>query len=182
MNCDEAFDALTATDSRSSDELQQHLLNCPRCREMREVLSPALALFQPSSDFSSLLAGEIDGDADVEPLRQKFLSLEAVQIARETAQRLQVSEQVAGSVPSRRDYRWLAVQVAVAAATSAAVALIFAFGFTSPNTKSRGVSGSSATVQLCLWKNKSDLDRREGLPESIVSSCVACHLHKSAMR
>ena len=34
MNCDEAFDALTATDSRSSDELQQHLLNCPRCREM----------------------------------------------------------------------------------------------------------------------------------------------------
>lgn len=182
MNCDEAFDALTAAENRPCDDLLQHLQDCARCREMREVLSPALALFPPSFDASAQFAEELDSDAADEPLRQKFLSLEAVQIARETAQRLRVSERVPEPITTRRDYKWLALQVAVAAATSAAVALLFALGFASPNTKPRGNPGTSATVQLCLWQNKPNLDRRDALPEAVVNSCVACHLHKSAMR
>lgn len=182
MNCDEAFDALTDAENCPCDDLLQHLQDCARCREMREVLSPALALFPASFDASAQFAEELDSDAAYEPLRQKFLSLEAVQIARETAQRLRVSERLPEPISTRRDYKWLALQVAVAAATSAAVALLFALGFTSPGTKPRGTPGSSATAQICLWRDRSGLDRQDALPESIVSSCVACHLHKSASR
>jgi len=55
MNCDEAFDRLTEASGASDDSLQTHLAECPRCRDMAEVLRPALDLIQsPDGDSSSL--------------------------------------------------------------------------------------------------------------------------------
>ena len=45
MNCDQAFDVLTDTNLRGSSALNEHLASCPRCRDMAELLDPALDLF-----------------------------------------------------------------------------------------------------------------------------------------
>ena len=45
MNCDQAFDCLTDSRRRHSAELERHLANCPRCRQMHDTLEPALDLF-----------------------------------------------------------------------------------------------------------------------------------------
>ncbi|RPI89898.1 MAG: hypothetical protein EHM42_02235 [Planctomycetaceae bacterium] len=47
MNCDEAFELLTDAAAGSETDLARHLAACPRCRQMCEVLAPAIALFAP---------------------------------------------------------------------------------------------------------------------------------------
>lgn len=55
MNCDEAFDRLTDPAGANDDLLQTHLAECPRCRDMAELLRPALDLIQsPEGDGLSL--------------------------------------------------------------------------------------------------------------------------------
>lgn len=58
MNCDQAFDEMTRADGVRSPELVQHLEGCRRCREMFEVLSPALSGLQTES---RALARTIEG-------------------------------------------------------------------------------------------------------------------------
>jgi len=57
MNCDEAFDAITDADGRNTDQFRWHLDRCPRCRQMQQVLEPALALFDSAAD-----QGPADGE------------------------------------------------------------------------------------------------------------------------
>lgn len=55
MTCDEAFDRLTDPAGASDNLLQTHLAECPRCRDMAELLRPALDLIQsPDADGLSL--------------------------------------------------------------------------------------------------------------------------------
>lgn len=51
MNCDQAFEVMTSSQRDCQRELSLHLSTCPRCREMRETLAPALHLFneEPAS-------------------------------------------------------------------------------------------------------------------------------------
>jgi hypothetical protein len=59
MNCDQAFDALTSRGASSNEALNQHLEACPRCRDMADVLSPALELFAPAAfEEAAATAGE----------------------------------------------------------------------------------------------------------------------------
>jgi hypothetical protein len=58
MNCDQAFDDMTRADGVRSAELEQHLAGCRRCREMFEILSPALTGLQTESQS---LAGTVEG-------------------------------------------------------------------------------------------------------------------------
>ncbi|MCY2962862.1 MAG: hypothetical protein NT069_04280 [Planctomycetota bacterium] len=49
MTCDDAFELLTGSHTDRPEELQTHLHSCPRCCQMREVLAPAVALFDPAA-------------------------------------------------------------------------------------------------------------------------------------
>ena len=44
MNCDDVFEALTDPALSQSAELERHLANCPRCRQLQQVLEPARSL------------------------------------------------------------------------------------------------------------------------------------------
>ncbi len=48
MTCDDAFELLTGSHTDRPEELQAHLHSCSRCCQMREVLAPAVALFDRS--------------------------------------------------------------------------------------------------------------------------------------
>jgi hypothetical protein len=64
MTCDEAFEALTDPRALKQPQLERHLAGCVRCRQMRDVLAPALALFagdapaEPSAAMLTAAAGE----------------------------------------------------------------------------------------------------------------------------
>ena len=66
MNCDQAFDALTDNNLRDSNELTQHLDSCPRCRDMADMLDPALDLFadvlETSGEFEPSASSENFGN------------------------------------------------------------------------------------------------------------------------
>ena len=86
MICDEAFEQLTDPALANRDELEQHLQQCPRCRDMAEVLSPALRYFpqrEPDA-FSHEPAVWTTSDAHAGP----FLSTEAVHVAEAAATQL----------------------------------------------------------------------------------------------
>ncbi|MGH7199198.1 MAG: hypothetical protein ACREJB_01245, partial [Planctomycetaceae bacterium] len=84
MNCDDAFDALTDPARRRDPALAWHLDLCPRCRQMRDVLEPALELFGPAEEPASSGPSAFSAEP--------FLSPEAVQIAERAAARLRFSD------------------------------------------------------------------------------------------
>ena len=53
MNCDQAFDSMTDNRLRGSSELHAHFATCPRCRDLADVLEPALGLFEQSDDVDN---------------------------------------------------------------------------------------------------------------------------------
>jgi hypothetical protein len=178
MNCDEAFDALTDIDGRESDELERHLNLCPRCRQMREVLAPALSLF--GTDDGSRFGGTDERThADpAESIRKQFLSVEAVQMARETAQRLAAARKRRPDRP-RRHTRWLIAQVAAAAAAVALAFTLFAPIASGPERKSSADAPGAVSLPQCLWKNRSNVDEARADSHAVVSRCVACHFEKA---
>jgi len=92
MNCDEAFDALTDPASADTAELAEHLVKCPRCRELKQVLEPALSLLcgdlpaEPA--MPAALPNEGRGNADAVASQKSFLSVEAIGMAEAAAARL----------------------------------------------------------------------------------------------
>jgi hypothetical protein len=184
MNCDEAFDALTDSAQLGNSALEWHLEFCPRCREMREVLAPALALLtaEPIAEETAAfhspnrlpgLFGE-QGSTPRDGASRPFLTPEAVHIAEQTARTLH---------PARR---FLAARWTRWAAVSAAC-LLAALGwfFTASSCQSDKAS-PSAPVMLadqCLWMERT-ADNPAPPPEPgssrwVVLSCVSCHLENS---
>jgi hypothetical protein len=173
MNCDEAFEALTDMDGNHADDLELHLSGCPRCRQMREVLAPALCLFSPTDDdcFSH---GSGDASATV---RQQFLTVEAVQLAKEAALALSAREQ--SSMTLRRStVKRVAVQATLAAA---AVVATFAVLFAPTRHEPANVGQSAVVAPVastpCVWKERLQADHAKHEATVVVASCVACHLN-----
>ncbi len=52
MNCDQAFECITDPTVVGDDALDAHLQNCPRCRDMAEILEPALRFVNGQSEQS----------------------------------------------------------------------------------------------------------------------------------
>jgi hypothetical protein len=92
MNCDDAFDVLTDPAWADTAALAEHLLNCPRCRELKQVLEPALSLLcgdlpaEPA--MPAALPNEGRGNADAVASQKSFLSVEAIGMAEAAAARL----------------------------------------------------------------------------------------------
>lgn len=156
MNCDQAFDALTSCGASRNDALALHLNVCPRCRDMADILSPALELLAPASlEDRPGLAGEVteptghrpsgtdtDDWIDTAPWRSH------VQSARRT----------------RRDGLKIVGAIALIA--------VFTIGFAS-----LGREGSSPGFLSPLSAAECIRESTEPMaPENAVAACVSCHL------
>jgi len=185
MNCDEAFDALTDPAQTDAESLARHLADCPRCRELKLVLEPAL----------SLLCGELpaerpyawdspdelskDGFGAQKPV--PFLSTEAVALAESVAQQL-TSHRAAkcatsnGFFPVRRG-------LAIAARSTALVLLgaLAVLCFDQQSRSGRPVVPAAAPLirgQSCTrGEIAKDSDGKQDA-RNVILSCVECHLKK----
>jgi hypothetical protein len=184
MNCDEAFDALTDPTESNHSALKWHLEFCPRCREMQEVLAPALAMLSAESGGSgdSTSTSQRLSEMPVEkgsrlrelekPVRasQPFLSPDAIRLAEQTARTLR-------PVSRRRVVRWVMVGVAC---LMTALGVFFAMN---PGDSGPPHTGDGTMLaDKCLWTERDTAPQAPAEQASsrwVVLSCVACHLEDS---
>lgn len=164
MNCDCAFDRMTSPDGLTDPALQRHLDVCPRCRQMQETLSPALdwltsGTAEPWSTSSATTA-------TATPL----LTMQAVRVA----------EEAAHDLSRRRTASQLRRVLSIAAMLICGAALgIAAYDVRRP-TEPPVHSVAPGLMTACLWN---DPALRSRLPDSsaqsVVASCVVCHIPPS---
>jgi hypothetical protein len=192
MNCDDAFDALTDPAWANTAELAEHLAKCPRCRELKQVLEPALSLLcgdlpaEPAMPAARPNEGRENDHAAAS--QKSFLSVEAIGVAEAAAARLASLSAPSGSRPAvrlpRHRFSGRALQGVLCAAF-----------------------GGLAVFCIGLWGGKSDVApqpsrvpvviparacRRNAIPKkgtqtrenarAVILSCVACHLQDHQAR
>ena len=184
MNCDEAFEALTDPTEPNHSALKWHLEFCPRCREMQQVLAPALAMFATDGQSADAVKSQTDQSRDLPRRREPrfspaelgnaparpFLTPEAIRVAEQSAQALH-------PVKRRMAFRWILAGVASALA---AVAVFFVVHISEPRT---GSSEPAMLADRCLWMERDAADTplptEDASSRWVVLSCVACHLEGS---
>ena len=163
MNCDEAFDRMTSAGSSSDRALDQHLARCTRCREMRDILSPALTAFEELQTDAATSRPAQDG-----PL----LTVEALRIAEQAAQTLPMR--------TRRHTAWSSL-VSMALLVLMGVAL-GAVAVQPEREHPQLATAASETPLLtaCLWSApkpaSAEPARKEQSPQNVILSCVMCHV------
>jgi hypothetical protein len=175
MNCDDAFDFLTDPSRRDSAALLAHLERCPRCRQMRDVLEPALDLFGGPAPASSALNEAITAayDSDGDTNRASVLSPETLQIAEQAA--AQLSSTRAQRAPAKG---WPVVAVCRYAAVFL-VGTLLSLALTADRSDRAPDSASPPPASQCTWKNQTQENWRQELrARQVVQSCVACHLQE----
>jgi hypothetical protein len=186
MNCDDAFDALTDPASANAAALAAHLENCPRCRELKQVLEPALSMLcgdlPAERAMPVTMPNEVRGKDAVSP-QKAFLSVEAIGVAEAAAARLASLSASRSSHPAARLPRHRFGGRVLQGALCAAF-------------------GGLAVFCIGLWVGKSDVApqpslvpvivpagvcTRNAVPQktrkapgenarAVILSCVACHL------
>ena len=163
MNCDQAFDALTDPERRHDRELERHFDDCPRCRQMRAVLEPALALFdEPLPATASLPSLAVQG-----PL----LSAETVCLAEHQAAVLR--RRAAGGRFTRAGV--IAALVGSAALFAMGALTALGLGTAAERTVDSRPPQPTAVAEQCLWSLQ-DREEESGSARAVVLSCVSCHL------
>ncbi len=167
MNCDQAFDCLTDRHLRDSDELNRHLANCPRCRQMSETLEPAFGMFDSAVENLPLgtpILSQQDAERSTGPV---LLSLESIRVAEAAAVELK-TDAGRNTVMPRRMMRYAAAFLAGTAATM----LVLAF------QGERGDGQQQATAfQLtqCSMLFPNAGSQSKWTAQSAMLTCVACH-------
>lgn len=161
MTCDEVFDLLLES-GKSPDGLEEHLLRCPRCRNLQMVLSP---LKSTGEQLDEPKTSTFDVTAPV--------AEDSVKAARAMAARLNAASEkraAAGSrAPVSRSWNYLAAFLAgITAALGVAAAL-----------RSEPTVSPMNRQSVCLWITR-NVD--EPKSDDVVLTCVACHLAPSPRR
>ncbi|WP_417380585.1 hypothetical protein [Gimesia sp.] len=199
MNCDEAFDLITHPTDHQCEELQWHLQLCPRCRQMQETLAPALTSFQQILDEASEADELTDHYSDMQqtadhhglpafPAAGKpFLSAETVRMAEQAATRLNaetdVNRKASSPAPLKSNQKRL---VNAALILMAGILMGWGISLDVPDNSMPGAASVPQGQQSCLW-----IAQREAIAKytarmekssvnSVVLSCVACHLQSTA--
>ncbi|NQV26675.1 MAG: hypothetical protein HQ518_20165 [Rhodopirellula sp.] len=176
MNCDQAFDALTDKHVRNSDSLIQHLDDCPRCRDMVDMLAPALNLFDKATFDETIEAtGEYDAPSPPENvLPEKFSNECSWQT--EPAFHLKPHRSPRPYPASRP---WM--QAADRRASSqkdglrvAAFLMLIAVMMAAMVNVERGSRNAAVTITLPESCQRSEAT--ESTADNVVAGCVACHL------
>jgi hypothetical protein len=181
MNCDEAFDCLTDPARRDGDELKWHLGHCPRCRQMKDVLSPALDLFAPpagSTEFGVLSNSIDESGLDLERAssRPATISAESILLAERTAAALGRRSRD----PRRLRRRFGSIARFAAIFLLGAVITLSATAWTNRRAGERSTSGARHNDK-CLWVHRDHETKSAPSRTSrqVVLSCVDCHLGRS---
>lgn len=158
MNCDQAFDALTSRGASENEALASHLASCPRCRDMADVLSPALELFAPATlEEQSAASGET-----VEPAVSRSSSTSAPESG-DWIDQAPWRSNVQSARHARRDGLKIVGAVALVA--------LLTVGFASIGRDGSSGFLSSVAAAECIR------DSTEAIPaEKAVAACVSCHL------
>ncbi|QDV49165.1 hypothetical protein [Gimesia fumaroli] len=201
MNCDEAFELMTHPTDHQCEELLWHLQMCPRCQQMQETLAPALESFQQILDESTDLdefdkfpsdfqqSAEQESPSIFPKTGQPFLSAETVRMAEQAATRLRseagTSQKQQTPAPKRYQKRLL----------NAALILVAGFlmgwgmSLDAPKSPLSPTANSLPGQQPCLWIAQREngansispkTEREQASVQSVVLSCVACHLQSTA--
>lgn len=183
MNCDQAFDYLTDPEplQRTHPDLLAHLQHCTRCRQMRQVLAPALdTLLDPAKSSEGTESGR-EGQPSVTlkgpAINADWLGLppdrDSVRAARRAARHLMPG--TAASVESRI---WVKT-LRYAAVFLLGILLATAFSGTASETDTVAAGMGPLSATGCYWRHPELAP--DGGPEArsqIVLSCVACHLER----
>jgi hypothetical protein len=185
MNCDDAFDALTDPAWADTTELAEHLLNCPRCRELKQVLEPALSLLCGDLPAEPAMPGALPNEGrgtDAVASQKSFLSVEAIGVAEAAAARLASQSAPRGSRPVVRSpghqISGRALQGLICAALGGLA--VFCIGLWV------GKSEVAPQPQLAPGVIPAGVCTRNAVPQNakqprdnaraVILSCVACHL------
>lgn len=167
MNCNQAFELLTDPLQVDSSALERHLRDCPRCRQMRETLSPALDwLHEAATD---------DDHFGSRTTSTPLLTAEAVRIA-ETAARTMVRR------PQHHD--WIPGLLRAAAIVLVAAGGVFV-GMNRANHEgspgnAAGIVPGQPLLTACLWEQPQGRDAlADRSARNVVASCVLCHVPAS---
>lgn len=196
MNCDEAFELITHPTDYNCEELQWHLQLCPRCRQMQETLAPALDPFQQflddlseadqveglGSDFQPI--SDRESTASHSPTAKPFLSAESVRMAEQAATRLSLETETTQSQKPDRPQKRL-----FHAAVILLIGVTLGWGVSGDVSKSQFPLGvnSLEKQQPCLWiaqaeslvNQSTKVESNKVAANTVVLSCVACHLHST---
>jgi hypothetical protein len=149
---------------------------------MREVLAPALSLFLPSDSGDEADGFGYEPYDTSNPVGKQFLSVEAVQIAKEAA--LALSSRSNGSPDRRRrTVKWAAVQAIVAAVAAMAAFAVFSAptGHEPANVRQAAATPAVASGH-CTWKERPRTNGSKQETQWIVASCVTCHPSSGSFR
>lgn len=171
MNCDQAFDALTDNNLRGSNELIQHLDDCPRCRDMADVLDPALDLFTDVLEAS----GEFETSAPADNFGNEYS---------DSAELAPTSETAPSTRPSTANRPWLQTSQRRAASQRdgfrvAAFLMLIAVMMAAMVNVER--SGRNDAVAITLPADCQRSANTESSSDNVVAGCVACHLNTESL-
>lgn len=154
MNCDQAFDYLTDSARRESAALARHLAGCPRCRQLKDTLEPALDLFEDLVPEPGIGSFEKTAPAAEESVR--------------------TAEQSAARLSGWRSPSRIRTAVRYAAVFLLGASLAFAVAVTQREIVDGSPSAPDGSI--CVWKNRSAApDRDKPGAVAIVQSCLGCH-------
>lgn len=177
MNCDQAFDALTDTKLRDSDALIEHLDTCPRCRDMSELLDPALDLFGEVVD-----AGD---EWEPGPITGAVSEERAGSGTRSQNSEMPLTESKAESTrPGIRNRPWLTTSQRRAASQQdglrvAVFLLLIAVMMAAMVNVERGSRNDAVAISLPDSCQRSE--ETESASDNVVAGCVACHLRVESL-
>lgn len=171
MNCDQAFDALTDNKLRGSNKLIQHLDSCPRCRDMADMLDPALDLFTDVLEAS----GEFETATPLENFGNEFS---------DNAESASTAEQAPSTRPRTASRPWLQTSQRRAASQRdglrvAAFLMLIAVTMAAMVNVER--AGRNDAVAISLPADCQRSATTESSADNVVAGCVACHLKAESL-
>lgn len=172
MNCETAFEYLTDSVLNNSPELQQHLAECPRCREMEEVLSPALSWMTEATREDNAVRSPQPS--------APFLTAETVAVADRLAAQLAQDQETRRALLPATLQRPFAGRSWSGWRAGGVVAILMLAGFGGWFLGANWGPETPSTSAVCLWTNRewaaASVDQTA---KSITMSCLTCHLAAS---
>ncbi len=167
MNCDRAFDLITSPADRADSELQRHLQGCPRCRDLAEMLEPALHLLDDSRP-SAAYGSENDASCWSSDFQENEYDSKPKGSSRRSRYDTPEYWQAVEAQQRRRGYQEglkVAAILLLVAVFSAGIAHI------GRDTSTPLAQVAAISTESCLRR---DTDGRQSAP--VLAACVACHL------
>lgn len=170
MNCDEAFDRMTDPLRNRSAELQWHLDLCPRCRQMRDVLAPALDLLMPEDDGTGDATTFAAYETPMQSGREPFLSPETLAVAERAAETFARRNASPVVRPSPRRGWWKYAVIV-------SIALVMTFGgiFLAGIERDRAQAVAGSDNCLLMQRPVPVESFRKSGAGHVIQQCQVCH-------